>query len=142
MRFRAIVVAMALAASPVAGQDATACELVDQASAEVVLGSGARNLADAEGSCRYDAADGSLVMMVLIQPLVLYDVSPISPALPVDIGDRGRHGVGSSGSAHVQFAKGQSSVTIRVTPIEGGGPANDLMDAVLEIARIAADRMN
>lgn len=141
MSLQTLIAGAAIALGAI-GQEPVACELVDATSAETVLGSGFTNPggADAPGACRYDSADGGLVMMVQILPVVLYDVNPITPETPVDIGDRGRYGVGSSGTANVQFASGDYSVTIRVTPMEGP-PASDLVDPLLEIARIAADRM-
>jgi len=71
---------------------------------------------------------------------VLYDASPISPREPVEIGDRGRYGVGTSGTANVQFAKGKHSVTLRVTPMSRPR-VNELVEPMLEIARLAAERM-
>lgn len=124
------------------GQEPVACDLVDLASAETVLGSGVRDLGgdSTPAVCRYDDADANLVLMVQIFDEVMYDAMPINPQTPVDIGERGRYGVGTSGSANVQFVKGGLSVTMRVTPITGP-PATALVEPMLEIARIAADRM-
>ncbi|NNF29651.1 MAG: hypothetical protein HKO53_18150 [Gemmatimonadetes bacterium] len=141
MTIQALILGAVLVAGPV-GQEPTACELVDGTSAETVLGSDWSNPGGAStpGACRYDNAEGNLVMMVQILGSVMYDAVPINPATPVDIGDRGRYGVGSSGSANVQFVRGEYSVTIRVTPISGP-PASDLVDPLLEVARMAAERM-
>jgi hypothetical protein len=124
------------------GQEPVACDLVDATSAERVLGSGATNVggADVASVCRYDSADHDLVLIVQVLGVVMYDATPINPQTPVDIGDRGRYGVGASGSANVQFAKGEFSVTLRVTPMSGP-PASALVEPMLEIARRAADRM-
>lgn len=141
MNLQALILGAAIAVGPTV-QEPVACELVDAASAEAVLGSDAVDFGGsaAPGVCRYDNADHSLVMMVQILPAGLYDVSPINPHTPVDIGDRGRYGVGASGTAHVQFAKGEFSVTLRVTPMHGP-PATDLVDPLIAVARIAAERL-
>ena len=124
------------------GQEPVACELVDQSSAETILGSDAINVGGTAvpSVCRYQNAEGNLVFIVQILIAEMYDVSPINPQTAVDIGDRGRFGVGDSGTANVQFAKGNVSVTLRVTPTSGP-PASALMDPLLEVARIAADRL-
>ncbi len=136
-----LIAGATIAAGPT-NQEPVACELVDATSAEKVLGSGATNPGGAAvpSTCRYDNADGNLVLVVQILPAAMYDVMPINPQTPADIGDRGRYGVGSSGSANVQFAKGQYSVTIRVSPMSGP-PASALVEPLLEIARIAVDRL-
>ncbi len=141
MNLHAWIAAALIAVWP-AGEEPVACELVDAASAETVLGSDATNPGGAAvpSVCRYDSADGNLVLMVQVLAVEMYDVMPINPQTPVDIGDRGRHGVGTSGSANVQFAKGKFSVTLRVTPVSGA-PASALVEPLLEVARIAADRM-
>ena len=143
LNLQALIAAATFAAWP-AGSDPVACELVDQTSAEAVLGSGATNPIGAAvpEACRYDKADASLILMVQVFPLVMYDVMPITPETPVDIGDRGRYGVGSSGSASVQFAKGEFAVTLTLSPSIGAGSASPLVAPLLEIARIAADRMS
>ena len=143
LNLQALIVAATIAVGPT-DQEPVACELVDATSAETVLGSGATNPGGAAvpGICRYDNADGNLVLMVQILGVEMYDVMPINPQTPVDIGDRGRYGVGASGSANVQFTKGKFSVTMRVTPSHRSGPsASALVESLLEIARIAADRM-
>lgn len=140
---QALILEAAITVAPT-GLEPVACELVDAPSAELVLGSGAVNPGGAAvpSVCRYDNADGNLVLMVQILAAEMYDVMPINPQTPVDIGDRGRYGVGASGSANVQFAKDRFSVTIRVTPAHPSEPsASALVDPLLEIARIAADRM-
>ena len=140
-QMQALILAATIAAGP-NGQEPVACELVDMTSAEAVLGSGAVNVGGTTtpGVCRYDSADQSLVMNIQILPAMMYDAMPINPQTAVDIGDRGRYGVGASGSANVQFAKGKYSVTVRVTPFSESSAAG-LVEPLLEIAQIAADRV-
>lgn len=138
-----LFVAASIAVGPT-GQEPVACQLVDATSAELVLGSGATNPGGtvASSGCRYDKADGSLILMVQIFAVGMYDVMPINPQTPIEIGDRGRYGVGASGSANVQFTKGEFSVVVRVSPSHRSGPsAANLVEPLLEIAGIAADRM-
>ena len=62
----------------------------------------------------------------------MYDVLPITPETLVDIGDRGRYGVGSSGSSSVQFAKGEFAVPVTVSPSIGAGSASALVEPLTD----------
>ena len=134
-----VVTTLLLASS--AAVEPVACDLVDVAAAESILGANPMQLSDASTPdiCMYMKADGSATLMAQVFGAEMYDATPIHPRTAVEIGDRGRYNEDASGTAIVQFAKGQFSMRIAVTA--RSAPKASYLPALLAVARSAAAGM-
>lgn len=132
-----MVIAAVLAISS-ATSDPVACDLVDLAAAEAVLGANPMRMSDdtTPDICMYMKADGSATLMAQVFSHEMYDATPIHPRTPVEIGDRGQYNEDESGTAIVQFAKGEYSMRISVTA--RSVPNGSYLPALLDVARSAA----
>lgn len=133
----AIVIGMAIVLSG-AGAEPVACELVDEAAAEAILGANPVNMSDAEtpSICMYMKADGTATLMAHVLGHEMYDATPIHPRTSVEIGDRGRFNEDESGTAIVQFVKGEYSMRISVSA--RSIPDASYLPALMDAARSAA----
>lgn len=141
MIVQTVIVALA-AAVPVGDFNPVACDLVDQASAEAILGANPMKLSDATTPdiCMYMKADGQATLMVQIFGQEMFDAVPIHPRTPVDIGDQGRFNEDPSGTAIVQFRKGDYSV--RVSVEARSVPSSPYLPSLLDASRLAASRLD
>jgi hypothetical protein len=123
---------------PSTGADPVACELVDLPAAEGVLGAGSMRIdgGDEPGICWYQNEASMLIVQVFDDT---YFQAVRHGDTPADIGDEGRVSENDQGIVTIQFRKGENSLTITVRP--NPKPDASLMDAMLAIARTAADRL-
>lgn len=125
---------------PGPGADPVACELVDLPAAETVLDEGTINAGgDSEPSVCMYRDDRGTMLIVQVFDAGYYDVVTIGSGTPADVGDRGRISENESGAVTVQFARGDYSVTMIVRPMTN--PESSFLQPMLDLARVAADRM-
>lgn len=119
--------------------DVRACELVDLATAQSVIGPETEHPGgDTERETCLYSNRGAAMLTVQIGTAQLYDQMSIPPPhTPVDIGDRGRFSMQPSGPIAVEFVKGDYTVTIGVRPL--GLPVEPYEEPLMAAARRAAD---
>lgn len=118
-----------------------ACELVDLASAETLLGSGATEISGgADPSlCQYMDALGLSLVSVQVTEAEYYDLMGVpEPPTDIAIGERARYGTDEIGDVTLQFVKGEFHVSIKLAP-DPDQPTP--LEALEQVARTAADRL-
>ena len=134
-------VAVHSAPAELSGQDVRACDLLDLEGAIRVIGPDAEPHGGdtAELICMY--SDPGVVLLTLqLGRAELYDqITILPPHTPVQIGSTGRYNVQENGTAAVQFAKGNYSVTLSAQPM--GSTQAQYLDPLISVAREAAGRL-
>jgi len=117
------------------------CELVDIAVAEKVLGPDVIDTTtDPNSFCLFISSKTAAQFSVRTDTRALYDqVSIPQPFTLVDIGEAGRYHEYPKGGVAIQFAKGDTSVTIAVRILRNDG--RDYLTLLLDIARDFAAKM-
>ena len=124
-----------------AAQGIRACEALDLQGATQVLGTGTEHPGgDTEPlTCVYSNA-GVAMLTIQLNPAAAYDqMTILEPHTPVQIGDRARYNVQSTGVVAVQLATGAHSATLSVQPI--GTSQTSFLDPLLVAAREVASRL-
>lgn len=123
------------------GSDVRACELVDLATAQSVIGPETEHPGgDTERETCLYSNPGVAMLTVQIGAAQLYDqISIPQPHTPVELGDRGRFSMQPSGPIAVEFVKGDYTVTIGVRPF--GLPVEPYEEPLMMAARQAVDRL-
>jgi len=117
-------------------QPAKACELLDAATAQNVLGTAVTDLSsDPKRFCLFLSPETSAQLFVQTDPVEYYDKITIQKPHKeeLDIGDRARSHVFSRGGAAIQFISGDVSVTLGVR-----APAGDNGRDYLTLLKAAA----
>jgi len=120
----------------------SACDLVDLASAETLLGASASEISGGTdpGLCQYMDALGQSLVSVQVTEAEYYDIMGVpEPPTDVDIGERARYGTDEVGDLTLQFVKGELHVSIKLSP-NPDRPAP--LEALEQVARTAADRIS
>lgn len=123
---------------PSSGADPVACELVDLAAAETLLGAGSMRVdtGDEPGVCWYQNQASLLIVQVFDDT---YYQAVRHGDTPAEVGDEARVSETTEGVVTVQFLKGETSLTITLRP--NRKPEASLKDAMLAVASTAADRL-
>ncbi len=117
------------------------CELVDIAVAERVLGPDiVDTTTDPNSFCLFISSKTAAQFSVRTDTRALYDqVSIPQPFTLVDIGEAGRYHEYPKGGVAIQFAKGDTSLTIAVRILRDDG--RDYLTLLLDIAREIAVKL-
>ena len=134
---------LALAISTLLGTSfqVPACDLVDFASAETLLGEGASEISGGADPvlCQYMDVDGLSLLTVQVTEEDIYDVMGIpEPHTDIDVGERARYSTDENGDLALQFIKGGFHVLLRLVP-NPDRPVN--IELLKTVARTAADRI-
>ncbi|MCG8469081.1 MAG: hypothetical protein MJB57_12900 [Gemmatimonadetes bacterium] len=139
----ALIMLLGPTASP--GPDPLGCTMVDLATVETLLGSGAVDAAEGDDSapdvCVFQGPEGWALLTIMRHPADLYDQITIRrPHTPAEVGDRGRYNVDeATGAVAVQFVKGDASVTLSLQMLSER--EGDFVAPMLDVARAVADRV-
>ena len=122
---------------------AEACELVDTATAEQVLGVEVTDLtADPATLCMFIAPATAAQFLVQTDPGDYYDKVTIpEPHEPADVGEKARSHAFPNGGAALQFVTGDLSITLGVR-LPGGRDGRDYLSLLISVAEEIVEEMD
>ena len=135
--------AFAVTACIVASEAGAGCTWLSVADAESVLGSGVTDVSgeDAPTQCFFVGGSPHGTLIVQFGSREDYDRTTIlQPHAPVDVGERGRSNVDSTGTTAVQFMQGGKSVILAARSSQPG--KREYLDALIDVARVIAGRLD